>query len=92
VLQVDTTEARFKLALAQKRYNLVMKMVQKSRLCGRAIVAYLQSKGFPEVALHFVQDPQTRFRLALACGLKLPWNVRLPWSNLDKAKEGALIK
>jgi hypothetical protein len=23
---------------------------------------------FPEVALHFVQDPQTRFRLALACG------------------------
>uniref|UniRef100_A0A7S3L3C1 Coatomer subunit alpha n=1 Tax=Amphora coffeiformis TaxID=265554 RepID=A0A7S3L3C1_9STRA len=68
VLQVDTTEARFKLALAQKRYNLVMKMVQKSRLCGRAIVAYLQSKGFPEVALHFVQDPQTRFRLALACG------------------------
>ena len=68
VLQVDTTEARFKLALAQKRYNLVMKMVQKSRLCGRAIVAYLQQKGFPEVALHFVQDPQTRFRLALACG------------------------
>ena len=31
-------------------------------------MAYLQSKGFPEVALHFVREPQTRFRLALACG------------------------
>lgn len=45
-----------------------MHLVRHSRLCGRAIVAYLQSKGFPEVALHFVRDPQTRFGLALACG------------------------
>jgi coatomer protein complex subunit alpha (xenin) len=43
-------------------------MVRHSRLCGRVIVAYLQSKGFPEVALHFVREPRTRFRLALACG------------------------
>ena len=45
-----------------------MHMVRHSRLCGRSIVAYLQSKGFPEVALHFVREPKTRFRLALACG------------------------
>ena len=68
VISIDTTEARFKLALANKKYGKVMHMVKHSRLCGRAIVAYLQSKGFPEVALHFVRDPQTRFRLALACG------------------------
>ena len=68
VISIDTTEARFKLALANKKYGQVMHMVKHSRLCGRAIVAYLQSKGFPEVALHFVRDPQTRFRLALACG------------------------
>ncbi|KAL9188539.1 hypothetical protein ACHAXT_006917 [Thalassiosira profunda] len=68
VVSIDTTEARFKLALANKKYGQVMHMVKHSRLCGRAIVAYLQSKGFPEVALHFVRDPQTRFRLALACG------------------------
>jgi len=68
VISIDTTEARFKLALANKRYGQVMHMVKHSRLCGRAIVAYLQSKGFPEVALHFVRDPRTRFRLALACG------------------------
>jgi coatomer subunit alpha len=67
-IAIDTTEAQFKLALANKRYNKVMQMVRSSRLCGRAIVAYLQSKGFPEVALHFVREPHTRFRLALACG------------------------
>jgi coatomer protein complex subunit alpha (xenin) len=68
VVSIDTTEARFKLSLANKKYGQVMHMVRHSRLCGRAIVAYLQSKGFPEVALHFVKDPRTRFRLALACG------------------------
>jgi len=45
-----------------------MQMVRNSRLCGHAIDAYLQSKGFPEVAVHFVRDPKIRFRLALACG------------------------
>lgn len=78
IISVDTTEARFKLALAKKKYGQVMHMVKHSRLCGRAIVAYLQSKGFPEVALHFVREPKTRFRLALACG------------NIDIAIECAL--
>mmetsp|Transcript_5241 Transcript_5241/g.7754 ORF Transcript_5241/g.7754 Transcript_5241/m.7754 type:complete len:1294 (+) Transcript_5241:20-3901(+) len=78
VVEIDTTEARFKLALNQKKYGQVMSMVKKSKLCGRAIVAYLQTKGFPEVALHFVKDPKTRFRLALACG------------NIDAAIECAL--
>ena len=27
-----------------------------------------QAKGFPEVALHFVKDEQTRFNLAVECG------------------------
>mmetsp|Transcript_39923 Transcript_39923/g.58676 ORF Transcript_39923/g.58676 Transcript_39923/m.58676 type:complete len:1289 (+) Transcript_39923:107-3973(+) len=68
IISIDTTEARFKLALHNKRYGKVMEMVRHSRLCGRVIVAYLQSKGFPEVALHFVREPKTRFSLALACG------------------------
>ena len=53
---------------SQLHLQRLVLQVKHSRLCGRAIVAYLQSKGFPEVALHFVRDPQTRFRLALACG------------------------
>lgn len=68
VLEINTTEAQFKLALEKKDYASVMKMVKHSRLCGQAVISYLQEKGYPEVALHFVQDPKTRFKLALACG------------------------
>jgi coatomer protein complex subunit alpha (xenin) len=67
-LEIDTTEAQFKLALENKDYPEVMRMVKHSRLCGQAIITYLQEKGYPEVALHFVHDSKTRFKLALACG------------------------
>ena len=33
-----------------------------------SIIAYLQKKGYPEVALYFVKDDKTRFSLALECG------------------------
>jgi Coatomer WD associated region len=42
--------------------------VKHSRLCGQAIISYLTDKGYPEVALNFVHDNKTRFKLALACG------------------------
>lgn len=67
-LEVDITEAMFKLALERKDYPEVMRMVKHSRLCGKSIITYLTEKGYPEVALHFVQDNKTRFELALACG------------------------
>merc|ERR1712088_245850 len=41
------------------------------------IIAYLQQKGYPEVALHFVKDEKTRFGLALEC------------SNIEAALEAA---
>ena len=34
----------------------------------QAVIAYLQRAGYPEVALHFVDDEPTRFNLALECG------------------------
>lgn len=43
-------------------------MVRSANLYGQAIIAYLQKKGYPEVALHFVKDPKTRFNLAVECG------------------------
>lgn len=43
-------------------------MVRNARLVGQSIIAYLQQKGYPEVALHFVKDDKTRFALALECG------------------------
>lgn len=68
VIQIDATEYVFKLALIKKKYDHVMSMIRNSQLCGQAMIAYLQQKGFPEVALHFVKDEKTRFNLAVESG------------------------
>ncbi|KAK9108942.1 hypothetical protein Sjap_017002 [Stephania japonica] len=67
-IAIDATEYVFKLSLLKKKYDLVMNMIRNSQLCGQAMIAYLQQKGFPEVALHFVKDEKTRFNLALESG------------------------
>ena len=66
--QVDTTEYIFKLALMHRKFDQVLSMIRGNQLCGQAIIAYLQAKGYPEVALHFVKDEATRFNLAVECG------------------------
>ncbi|KAK9758325.1 hypothetical protein RND81_01G223100 [Saponaria officinalis] len=68
IITIDATEYVFKLSLLRKRYDQVMGMIKRSELCGQAMIAYLQQKGFPEVALHFVKDEKTRFNLALESG------------------------
>uniref|UniRef100_A0A2R5L8Q5 Coatomer subunit alpha n=1 Tax=Ornithodoros turicata TaxID=34597 RepID=A0A2R5L8Q5_9ACAR len=77
VLGIDPTEYRFKLALVNRKYEEVLHMVRNAKLIGQSIIAYLQKKGYPEVALHFVKDEKTRFALALECG------------NIDVALEAA---
>nr|CAD1818817.1 unnamed protein product [Ananas comosus var. bracteatus] len=67
-ISIDASEYIFKLALLRKRYDHVMGMIKNSQLCGQAVIAYLQQKGFPEVALHFVKDERTRFNLAVESG------------------------
>uniref|UniRef100_A0A673X3R1 Coatomer subunit alpha n=1 Tax=Salmo trutta TaxID=8032 RepID=A0A673X3R1_SALTR len=68
VLTIDPTEYRFKLALVNRKYEEVLHMVRNAKLVGQSIISYLQKKGYPEVALHFVKDEKTRFSLALECG------------------------
>lgn len=67
-IMIDPSEYVFKLALVNKQYAKVMAAIKSSRLCGQAVIAYLQKSGYPEVALHFVEDDPTRFSLALECG------------------------
>lgn len=76
-IAIDPTEYRFKLALTRGNFDDVLKIIKTSNLVGQAIIAYLQKKGYPEIALHFVQDKSTRFDLAIECG------------NLDVALETA---
>ena len=67
-LRVDDGEYRFKLALLRRDFNEVVALIKANRLCGQAIIAYLQQRGFPEVALHFVEDAKVCFTLAVQCG------------------------
>ena len=76
-IAIDPTEYRFKLALTSNNYDEVLSIIKNSNLVGQAIIAYLQKKGYPEIALHFVNDKTTRFDLAIECG------------NLDVALETA---
>lgn len=68
ILEFDPTEYRFKLALVKRNYDEMLEIIKTSSLVGQSIIAYLQKKGYPEISLQFVQDPQTRFELALECG------------------------
>lgn len=68
ILPIDPTEFAFKLLLLRKRYDDVKRMISQNALRGQSIIAYLQRKGFPEVALHFVRDEKTRLALALDSG------------------------
>ena len=77
ILTIDPTEYRFKLALVKRHYDEMLNIIKTSSLVGQSIISYLQKKGYPEIALQFVQDPTTRFDLAIECG------------NLDVAVEMA---
>lgn len=68
VLEIEPTDYRFKLALVKRNYDEMLQIIKTSSLVGQSIISYLQKKGYPEIALQFVQDPQTRFELALECG------------------------
>ncbi|CEM30295.1 unnamed protein product [Vitrella brassicaformis CCMP3155] len=66
--KLNCTEYLFKLALHHKQFNQVASFIKTGRLCGNAVIGYLKRKGHPEVALQFVEDPRTRFNLALEFG------------------------
>lgn len=67
-LQIDSTEYMFKLSLIRKKFDQVLQTIKSSQLCGQAIIGYLQQKGYPDIALHFVKDERTRFNLAVESG------------------------
>ncbi|CAF1788267.1 unnamed protein product [Brassica oleracea var. botrytis] len=82
VITINATEHLFKLSLLRKRYGHVMSMLNTSPLCGQATIAYLQQKGFPEVALHFSEDERIRFNLALESG-----NLRSAFASATQINE-----
>lgn len=66
--EITSVEYRFKLALHNKRFGEVKEILENGNLTGNAIVKYLQDRGFPEIALYFVEDEKTKFNLAIQAG------------------------
>mmetsp|Transcript_23197 Transcript_23197/g.64834 ORF Transcript_23197/g.64834 Transcript_23197/m.64834 type:complete len:1217 (-) Transcript_23197:83-3733(-) len=66
--RLNCAEYLFKLSLHNRKFADVTTWIANGRLCGNAVIGYLKQKGFPEVALNFVEDQQTRFNLALEYG------------------------
>ncbi|KAG5518110.1 hypothetical protein PMAC_003296 [Pneumocystis sp. 'macacae'] len=89
-INIDPTEYNFKLALINKNYSEMLHTIRTSNLVGQSIINYVQEKGYPEIALQFVQDPQTRFELSLKCNnlelaLSLAKKIGKPevWNSLS---------
>ena len=61
-------EYLFKQALVQGKSKEVLDHLKNGRLLGSVTIGYLKKKGFPEVALQFVEDLETRFNLSLEFG------------------------
>ncbi|KAI0981749.1 hypothetical protein GJ496_005925 [Pomphorhynchus laevis] len=92
LLLVDTTEYQFKLALENERFDEVVNIVRRCDLIGQSTISYLYKKGYPEIALRFVDNKQTRYGLAIECGdLQAAFSVAREidqpslWSRLAKA-------
>mmetsp|Transcript_56439 Transcript_56439/g.121103 ORF Transcript_56439/g.121103 Transcript_56439/m.121103 type:complete len:1219 (-) Transcript_56439:381-4037(-) len=66
--RLNSAEYLFKLALHKRQFNDVKTWIKNGRLCGNVVIGYLKKQGFPEIALHFVEEQQTRFNLALEYG------------------------
>ena len=59
------------ISIVENRYDAFLESLIEIfgiAFVGQSIIAYLQQKGYPEVALHFVKDEKTRLALALQCG------------------------
>ncbi|CDK25116.1 unnamed protein product [Kuraishia capsulata CBS 1993] len=67
IISIDPTEYRFKKALINKNFTEVLRIIKNSNLVGQNIIGYLQKAGYPEIALQFVEDAETRFDLAIEC-------------------------
>ncbi|KAJ6240808.1 coatomer subunit alpha [Anaeramoeba flamelloides] len=65
VLGIQSNELKLKLALNSGENEKIIELVQKSKFPGFSMIKYLKEKGYPEIALYLVKDPQTRFDLAL---------------------------
>lgn len=67
MVEINPEEYVFKQAVIDRDYPKVEYYIQNSTLVGENVVAFLQRENYPDIALKFVRDPQTRIDLLLEC-------------------------
>lgn len=64
-IPVDAREFRFKQAVLKNNRTAILSSLREIGTLTRAEISFLVKKGYPDLALKFVEDDQTRFPLAL---------------------------
>ncbi|KAH0785747.1 Coatomer subunit alpha-3 [Histomonas meleagridis] len=67
-IDIDLLECKFKLALSNNDMVKVKSILKNAKLCSESIIDFLQKRGHPEIAICFVNDPKTKFQLAINSG------------------------
>jgi coatomer protein complex subunit alpha (xenin) len=62
------TQCRFKISLFNKNYDDVVNILRSGAVFGMKAIENIQTSGFPDLSLKFVNDPKQKFYLALQSG------------------------
>jgi len=65
VLDINTAEYRFKAAVLDGKEAEILSWINSGKLMGQSMLQFLRSAGRPELSLSFIQDPLSRFCLAM---------------------------
>jgi hypothetical protein len=76
-ITIDPTEHLFKLAIARKQFDRVLTIIKTGRLCGQAVIAYLQRAGYPEIAVRADDFSRRMLRSTLFTCSCFSWRTRL---------------
>jgi len=69
-IDVNTEEYRFRAAVIDGKEDEVLTRANSGKIIGQSQLQFLRDAGHPKIALHFIQDPKTRFCLSMeSCDL-----------------------
>ena len=67
-MKVNCDELSFKRCIQRIDIKSVKKFVKSKSTPGNSMIAYLQKKNYPVVALSMADDDKTKFQLAIKAG------------------------
>ncbi|KAJ6249225.1 coatomer subunit alpha [Anaeramoeba flamelloides] len=65
VTKIKSNDYLLKIALEEKKTSEINKLMKETKFPGHSMVGYLKNKGYPNIALPLVKDPNIKFDLAI---------------------------